>query len=232
MLFRQLFDCESCTYTYLLACEVSKEAVLIDPVKEHVNRYLQLIHQLELKLVITMDTHLHADHITGTGELNQLTSCQIGMGIQTKAEFVSFKFSDNEVIDFNSFILKTMYTPGHTDDSYCFLVDNKLFTGDTLLIRGTGRTDIQGGSAKAQYESLSRLLSLPESTFVYPAHDYNGMTVSTIGEEKRFNPRLQVNSCEEYIALMEGLNLPKPKKMSLAIPANLRNGITDCRIMI
>ncbi|WED41888.1 MBL fold metallo-hydrolase [Legionella cardiaca] len=227
MLFRQLFDRESCTYTYLLASDNSKEAVLIDPVKEHVSHYIRLVEQLELKLVVTMDTHMHADHITGTGELQQLTNCQIGMGMQTQAEFVSLRFSDNEIINFDGFKLKTMYTPGHTSDSYCFLVDDKVFTGDTLLIRGTGRTDFQGGCARAQYDSLNRLLALPENTYVYPAHDYNGMTVSTIGEEKRFNPRLQVNSCDEYVAIMEGLNLPKPQKMAIAIPANLRNGLTN-----
>lgn len=225
MLFRQLFDRESCTYTYLLACESSKEAILIDPVKEHVNRYIQLINQLGLQLVITMDTHLHADHITGTGELKELTSCQIAMGQQTKAELVSLKFSDDESIKFGTFKLKTMYTPGHTDDSYCFLVNDNVFTGDTLLIRGTGRTDFQGGSAKTQYESLNRLLKLPETTCVYPGHDYNGMTISTIGEEKRFNPRLQVKNCEEYIAIMDGLNLPRPQKMDIAVPANLKNGL-------
>ncbi|MDI9817767.1 MULTISPECIES: MBL fold metallo-hydrolase [unclassified Legionella] len=228
MIFRQLFDRQSCTYTYLLASAESKEAVIIDPVKENVSCYIELINQLGLKLVVTIDTHLHADHITGTGELYQLTNCQIMMGLQTKAEFVSLKFSDNEIINFNDFRLKAIYTPGHTDDSYCFLLDNKLFTGDTLLIRGTGRTDFQNGCAKSQYDSLfNRLLKLPEDTYVYPGHDYNGMTVSTIGEEKRFNPRLQVKSCEEYIAIMNGLNLPKPQKMNIAVPANLKNGIPE-----
>lgn len=228
MLFRQLFDHESFTYTYLIASKYSKEAVIIDPVKERVSHYIQLINQLDLKLVATMDTHLHADHVTGTGELHQLTSCQIMMGLQTKAEFVSLKFSDNEIINFGGFNLKAIHTPGHTDDSYCFLLDNKVFTGDTLLIRGTGRTDFQNGCARAQYDSLfNRLLKLPDDTYVYPAHDYNGMTVSTIGEEKRFNPRLQVKSCDEYIGIMNRLNLPKPKKMAIAVPANLKNGVFD-----
>lgn len=225
MLFRQLFDSESSTYTYLLAADYGKKAVIIDPVKKNINQYLMLIKQLDLKLIAALDTHLHADHITAIGELSQILGCQAMMGEQSQANCVLAKFRDNDTLDFDELRLTVLYTPGHTDDSYCFLMKDRVFTGDTLFIRGTGRTDFQNGSASQQYDSLlNRLLCLPERTLVYPGHDYNGMTVSTIGEEIKFNPRLRVKSREEYIDLMNNLNLPRPKMMDIAVPANKNCG--------
>lgn len=226
LLFRQLFDLESSTYTYLLAAGKERQAVLIDPVKRQVNQYLQLISELGLTLVAALDTHLHADHVTALGELKQQTGCNVLMGEQTKAQGVTF-FTDKERLVFDDLILEACYTPGHTDDSYCFVMPDRVFTGDTLLIRGTGRTDFQNGNAALQYESLfNRLLTLPDETLVYPAHDYKGMTVSTIGEEKRYNPRLQVASKQDYMTLMSSLNLPYPKMIDIAIPANKQCGLT------
>ena len=226
MLFRQLFDSESSTYTYLIAADCGREAVLIDPVKRNLEQYLKLLQQLELKLVAAMDTHLHADHITALGELRLKTQCKTMMGQQSLANCVSAKFQDNDVLNFDGFELKVIYTPGHTDDSYSLLMNDRVFTGDTLFIRGTGRTDFQNGNAGQQYDSLqNRLLTLPANTFVYPGHDYNGMTVSTIAEENKFNPRLQVGSREEYVMLMSSLNLPRPKIMDVAVPANKLCGL-------
>jgi sulfur dioxygenase len=225
MLFRQLFDSESSTYTYLLAAKAGGEALLIDPVKEHAAEYLELIDELELKLVMAIDTHTHADHITALGELREATRCVTWMGERTKAECVSAQFKDGDSIGFAGVKLRAMYTPGHTDESFSLAMDDRVFTGDALLIRGTGRTDFQNGDSYAAYDSLfNKLLKLPEETLVYPAHDYKGWTVSTIGEEKRHNPRLQVKSADEYAAMMKQLKLPNPKQMDVAIPANLRCG--------
>lgn len=227
MIFRQLFEPISCTYTYLLACEKTKEALFIDPVKEHVESYLRLAHELDLKLILSLDTHLHADHVTGAGDLEEKTGCKIVMGDRTKAKGVSLKLKDKEEISFGNHKLQCLYTPGHTDDSFSFLLEDRVFTGDTLLIRGTGRCDFQNGSAEDQFDSLfGKLLLLPEETKVFPAHDYKGWTMSSIGEEKRFNPRLQVSSRKEYKELMDNLNLPKPKYMHIAVPANLNCGKT------
>lgn len=226
MLFRQLFERESSTYTYLLASRRGGEALLIDPVKEEVGKYLQLIRELDLRLVFAIDTHVHADHVTGLGQLRETTSCTTIMGAQSKAECVSRKVSDGELIELDGLAVRALYTPGHTDDSYSFLMDDRVFTGDTLLIRGTGRTDFQNGDARAQYQSLfGRLLRLPDDTLVYPGHDYKGWTVSTIGEEKAHNPRLQVGSEQAYVELMQGLRLPHPKLMDVAVPANLACGV-------
>lgn len=228
MLFRQLFDAESCTYTYLLAKNYGSEAILIDPVKGKVEFYLNLMKQLGLSLVAALDTHLHAEHVTALGLLRQHTQCTLMMGLQSQAQGVDVLFKDNDRLTFDGFSLKAIYTPGHTDDSYCFMMDDRVFTGDTLMIRSTGRTDFQQGNAGMQYDSLyARLLSLPPETLVYPGHDYQGMTVSTIAEERQFNPRLQVSSREEYIALMNGLNLPIPKLMDIVISANKHCGITN-----
>jgi len=226
MLFRQLFERESSTYTYLLAARPGGEALLIDPVKEDVAKYLQLIEELELRLVFALDTHVHADHVTALGDLRDRTSCVTIMGAQSRAECVSRKVSDGELIALDGLQVRALYTPGHTDDSYSFVLRDRVFTGDTLLIRGTGRTDFQNGDPHAQYESLfGRLLKLPDETLVYPAHDYKGWTVSTIGEEKAHNPRLQVRSESEYVALMNGLKLANPKQMDVAVPANLACGV-------
>ncbi len=228
MIFRQLFDQTSGTYSYLLASRAGGEALIIDPVLEKVERYLQLVRELDLKLVKAVDTHLHADHITGLGALRDRAHCITVMGERSRVDVVSMRLADGEKLRIEGICLDVLYTPGHTDDSYSFLMQNRVFTGDTLLIRGTGRTDFQNGDARAQYESIfGRLLKLPEETLVYPAHDYKGDTVSTIGEEKRYNPRLQVKSVEEYVELMRGLNLPNPKMMDVAVPANMRIGLAQ-----
>lgn len=226
MLFRQLFDPVSCTYTYLIASGQGREALLIDPVLEQVALYETLLNDLQLRLVMTVDTHTHADHVTGAGALHQKHHSQIVMGAQTQAEYVSLRVNEGEKIPLDGITLHAVFTPGHTNDSYCFRMNDRVFTGDTLLIRGTGRTDFQNGDPYQQYDSLfSKLLTLPDDTLVYPAHDYKGMTVSSIGEEKRCNPRLQVSSAEEYATLMNRLNLPKPKLMDVAVPANLKCGV-------
>lgn len=226
MLFRQLFERESSTYSYLLAARPGGEAILIDPVKEELPKYLQLIAELELRLVLAIDTHVHADHVTALGALRASTSCATLMGQQSRAECVSRKVSDGEVIDAGGLQLRAIYTPGHTDDSFSFLAEDRVFTGDTLLIRSTGRTDFQNGDPRAQYHSVfDRLLTLPSETLVYPAHDYRGFTVSTIAEERAHNPRLQVRSEDEYVAQMNALKLPNPKLMDIAVPANLACGV-------
>jgi glyoxylase-like metal-dependent hydrolase (beta-lactamase superfamily II)/rhodanese-related sulfurtransferase len=226
MIFRQLFDSTSGTYTYLIASRHGGEALIIDPVLEKVERYLQLVRELDVKLVKAVDTHLHADHITGLGALRDRTHCITVMGEQTHADVVSMRVAEGDHVDIEGLSLDVLYTPGHTDDSYSFLMNDRVFTGDTLLIRGTGRTDFQNGSARAQYESIfGKLLKLPNETLVYPAHDYKGDMVSTIGEEKQFNPRLKVKSVDEYVDLMNNLNLPNPKMMDVAVPANMRVGL-------
>src|SRR6516164_692886 len=226
MLFRQLFDGVSSTYSYLLASRRGAEALIIDPVLEKVDRYVQLLSELDLRLVKAVDTHLHADHITGLGALRDRTRCITVMGEQTKADVVSMRVADGETLEIEGTALNVIYTPGHTDDSYSFVMGDRVFTGDTLLIRGTGRTDFQNGDPRAQYESIfGRLLKLPGETLVYPAHDYKGDTVSTIAEEKAFNPRLQVKSIDEYVGLMNNLKLPNPKMMDVAVPANMRVGL-------
>ncbi|MGH8494145.1 MAG: MBL fold metallo-hydrolase [Moraxellaceae bacterium] len=225
MLFRQLFDKVSSTYSYLLADKQSGEAVLIDPVKEHVPAYLQLLQELGLNLVAALDTHVHADHVTALGDLREATQCVTWMGEQAQADCVSARFRDGSSIPFGRYQLQVIYTPGHTDDSYSFYLEEEgqryAFTGDTLLIRGTGRTDFQNGNAAQQYHSLfERLLKLSPDTRVYPAHDYKGWTVSTIAEERAFNPRLQVINETAYVELMAGLELPNPLLMDVAVPAN------------
>jgi len=226
MIFRQLFDSVSGTYSYLLASRAGGEALILDPVLDKVDRYCHLLRELDLKLVKAVDTHLHADHVTGLGELRDRTHCVTIMGEQSKADIVSIRVADGDKVTIEGITLDAMYTPGHTDDSYSFLMGDRVFTGDTLLIRGTGRTDFQNGSARAQYDSIfNRLLKLPEETLVFPAHDYKGDTVSTIGEEKRFNPRLQVGSVDEYVELMNNLKLPNPKMMDVAVPANMHVGL-------
>src|SRR5215813_1956726 len=231
MIFRQLFDSTSSTYSYLLASRRGGEALIIDPVLEKVDRYLQLVKELDLKLVKAVDTHVHADHITGLGALRDRTHCITVMGENAKVDVVSMRVTEGDKLTIEGLALDVLYTPGHTDDSYSFAMADRVFTGDTLLIRGTGRTDFQNGSARAQYESLfGKILKLPEETLVYPAHDYKGDTVSTIGEEKRCNPRLQVTSPDEYVELMSRLKLPNPKMMDVAVPANMRVGLAQDEI--
>ena len=231
MIFRQLFDQVSSTYPYLLASRAGGEALIIDPVLEKVDRYLHLIKELDLKLVKAVDTHLHADHITGLGALRDHTHCITVMGEQTKADVVSMRLTDGDKLTIEGLSLDVIYTPGHTDDSYSFVLPDRVFTGDTLLIRGTGRTDFQNGDPRQQYESLfGRLLKLPDATLVYPAHDYKGDTVSTIAEEKAYNPRLQVRSVDEYVELMNNLKLGNPKMMDVAVPANMKVGLAQQKI--
>jgi len=233
MIFRQLFDQVSSTYSYLLASRAGGEALIIDPVLEKVDRYLHLVRELDLKLVKAVDTHLHADHITGLGALRDHTHCITVMGEQTKADVVSMRLADGDKLTIEGLALDVIYTPGHTDDSYSFVLPDRVFTGDTLLIRGTGRTDFQNGDPRQQYDSIfNRLLKLPDAMLVYPAHDYKGDTVSTIGEEKAYNPRLQVKSVQEYVELMNNLKLGNPKMMDVAVPANMKVGLAQEKIAL
>ncbi|MBT2987739.1 MAG: MBL fold metallo-hydrolase [Candidatus Thiodiazotropha sp. (ex Ctena orbiculata)] len=226
MIFRQLYDHESSTYTYLLAERMGGEALLIDPVKSNVVQYIQLVNEMDLQLVMAVDTHIHADHVTGLGALQQISGCTSAMGEMTKADCVSLHFKEGEKLSVDNLQLDIIYTPGHTDDSYSFVLPDRVFTGDTLLIRGTGRTDFQNGDPAAQYDSLFyKLLKLPERTLVYPAHDYNGMTVSTIREEKEHNPRLQVSDKQAYVDLMNSLKQDNPRMMDIAVPANRNCGL-------
>ena len=226
MIFEQLFDTKSSTYTYIISSGKGREALIIDPVIEHTDEYIKVLESLELKLVKVIDTHIHADHVTGLNELNKRTNCTRIMGENSKSEVIDIKLKDDENINVENIELKAIYTPGHTDCSYSYLMNDRVFTGDTLLINGTCRTDFQNGSAHQAYESLfGKLLKLPEETLVYPAHDYNGKKYSTIGSEKSKNPRLQVSSKEEYAEIMDNLNLANPKMMDIAVPANLK-GLT------
>jgi len=225
MIFKQVFDTKTSTYTYLIASAKGREAVIIDPVLENVEDYISVLKQLDLKLVKVIDTHIHADHITGASKLKQATNCTTIMGEHTPADTVEIKVKDSEIINIDNLKIKSIYTPGHTSDSYSFLLNNYLFTGDTLLINGTGRTDFQNGSSKDAYNSLfNNLLKLPEETLVYPGHDYNGKFSSTIGNEKKYNPRLQVKSEDEYIDLMSKLNLAKPQLIDINVSRNIKLG--------
>ncbi len=225
MIFRQVFDNKSSTYTYLIASAKGREAVIIDPVIENVESYIKLLQELDLKLVKVIDTHIHADHVTGASKLKLATNCSTLMGEHTPADTVEIKVKDDEIIKIDQIEIKAMYTPGHTSDSYSFLMNNYLFSGDTLLINGTGRTDFQNGSSKDAYNSIfNRLLKLPEDTILYPGHDYNGKESSTIGNEKKFNPRLQVKNVDEYVELMSNLNLAKPKLIDINVSRNIKLG--------
>ena len=229
MLFRQFFDSASSTYTYLLASGVGREGLIIDPVKEQAAQYLTAIEQLELKLVRAIDTHTHADHVTALGDLRDATGCVTLMGEFTRAECVSDHVRENDLIDVDGVRLRALYTPGHTNESFSFVLDpddpRGVFTGDVLFIRGTGRTDFQGGDPHRSWDSIvNKLFRLPDDALVWPAHDYKGWTVSSIGEERRHNPRLAGRTEAEYIAIMNGLDLPDPKMMDVAIPANLACG--------
>ena len=226
MLFHQLFDKNSSTYTYLIASAKGREALIIDPVLENIDQYIKLLNELDLKLVKVIDTHIHADHITAASKLKNKTNCTTIMGEHTPSDAVEIKVKDNEIIYVDKLEIKVIYTPGHTKDSYSFLMDDYLFSGDTLLINGTGRTDFQGGNSEDSYNSIfNRLLKLPEETLLYPAHDYNNQKVSTIGKEKKFNPRLQVNGINEYIDIMNNLNLSKPKLMDINVASNIKLGV-------
>ena len=225
MILKQVFDNKTSTYTYLIASAKGREALIIDPVLENVDEYIQLLKKLDLKLVKVIDTHIHADHVTGASKLKQATNCTTLMGEHTPADAVEIKVKDNELIKIDGLKIKSLYTPGHTSDSYSFLLDNYLFSGDTLLINGTGRTDFQNGDSKDAYNSLfNNILKLPEETLVYPGHDYNGKFSSTIGNEKKFNPRLQVKNVDEYVEIMSNLNLSKPEMMDSNVSKNIQLG--------
>jgi sulfur dioxygenase len=225
MIFKQVFDKKTSTYTYLIASSKGREALIIDPVLDNISEYISLLNELDLKLVKVIDTHIHADHITGASKLKEQTNCTTIMGEHTLADTVELKVKDDEIIKLDQIEIRALYTPGHTSDSYSFLMNDCLFSGDTLLINGTGRTDFQNGSAKDAYNSIfNKLLKLPEKTLLYPAHDYNGEKVSSIGKEKKFNPRLQVNSENEYIKIMSNLNLPEPKMMDVNVARNIKLG--------
>ena len=225
MIFRQLFDKNSSTYTYLIASKKGREALIIDPVLKNIDIYIEALNKLNLNLVKVIDTHIHADHVTAASKLRDKTQCVTIMGEHTPADAVEIKVKDEEIIKLDHLKIKALYTPGHTSDSFSFLMDNYLFSGDTLLINGTGRTDFQNGNSKDAYNSLfNRLLKLPDETLLYPAHDYKGETVSTIGKEKKFNPRLQVRNVEEYIEIMKNLNLKKPAEIDFNVASNLKLG--------
>ena len=225
MIFEQLFETKSSTYTYIISSGKGREALIIDPVIEHTDEYIKVLEKLELKLVKVIDTHIHADHVTGASKLKDITNCSTIMGDHTPAETVEIKVKDEEYINLDNLKIKAMYTPGHTSDSYSFLMDNYLFSGDTLLINGTGRTDFQNGNAKDAYNSIfNKLLKLPEETLLYPAHDYKGEKVSTIGKEKKHNPRLQVKSVNEYVEIMNNLNLKKPTEIDFNVSKNINLG--------
>ena len=225
MIFKQLFDQKSSTYTYLIASSKGREALVIDPVLDNVEEYLNLLTELDLKLVKVIDTHIHADHVTGAGKLRNETKCATIMGESSPADTVEIKVKDEEIIKLDNLKIKALYTPGHTSDSYSFLMNNYLFSGDTLLINGTGRTDFQNGNSKDAYNSIfNKLLKLPDETLLYPAHDYKGEKVSTIGKEKKQNPRLQVNSVDEYVDIMNNLNLKKPAEIEINVSRNINLG--------
>ena len=226
MIFKQLFDSQSSTYTYLISSGQGREALIIDPVIENVAEYINVLKELDLKLVKVIDTHIHADHVTGASKLKDITKCSTIMGDHTPAESVEIKVKDDEYINLDNIKIRAMYTPGHTSDSYSFLMNNYLFSGDTLLINGTGRTDFHNGNAKDSYNSIfNKLLKLPEETLLYPAHDYKNEKVSTIGKEKKQNPRLQVNSVDEYVDIMNNLDLKKPAQLESNVARNINLGV-------
>ena len=225
MIFKQLFDTKSSTYTYLISSGNGREALIIDPVLENVSEYINILKELDLKLVKVIDTHIHADHVTGASKLKDITKCSTIMGDHTPAVSVEIKVKDDEYINLDNIKIRAMYTPGHTSDSYSFLMNNYLFSGDTLLINGTGRTDFQNGNPKDAYNSIfNKLLKLPDDTLLFPAHDYKGEKVSTIGKEKKQNPRLQVNSVDEYVEIMNNLNIKKPLELESNVSRNIKLG--------
>jgi glyoxylase-like metal-dependent hydrolase (beta-lactamase superfamily II) len=230
MIFRQLFEPASSTYTYLIGCEETGEALLIDPVLETVERDLDTIHHLGLRLACTIETHIHADHITGAGWLRALIGSRAGFPAASGADHVDFTIEEATPIAIGSLQVRPLFTPGHTDDHHVYVVEEcggaRVFTGDALLIEACGRTDFQNGDAATLYRSVhEKIFALRDETLVYPAHDYNQRQVSSVGQEKARNPRLGGGkSVDEFIAIMAGLNLPRPKKMDVAVPANRECG--------
>lgn len=226
MLFRQLFEPQSSAYTYLIGCGQSGQAALIDPVLETVERDLAVLGELGLTLAYAIETHLHADHVTGAARLRALTACKCALPAKSRAALVDLPVEDGAAIDIGALRLQPLYTPGHTDDHFSYRLDHpgagRVFTGDALLIDGCGRTDFQNGDAATLYRSVhDRIFALPDDTLVYPGHDYQQRRVSSVGQEKARNPRLGAGkTVEEFVAIMAALDLPRPKKMDIAVPAN------------
>ncbi len=226
MLFRQLFDSTSSTYTYLVADLTTQTALLVDPVLEQVERDHQLLQELGLKLRYCLETHIHADHITGTAQLRTATGCLGVVPKGTSAACADQQVADGERLQLGNVVVEAIATPGHTNHHMAYKVNHdRVLTGDALLIRGCGRTDFQGGDAGTLFDAVTqRLFSLSDETLVYPGHDYRGMTVSTIGEEKRWNPRFVGHNRDAFMALMEKIDLPYPRRMMEAVPANEQCG--------
>jgi sulfur dioxygenase len=227
-MFKQMLDEASSTYTYLIADDESREAVLIDPVLTHVDDYIAVLAKCNLTLKYSLETHVHADHITGSGELRKRLGIQTGVSEQCGAEVADMQLNEGDVLTFGDQQIKVIATPGHTAGSLSFLCGDRIFTGDTLLINGCGRTDFQGGSAAMLFDSIvNRIFTLPDETLIYPGHDYNGRRVSSVIQEKTINPRLSGKTKDEFVAIMDNLNLPKPKLIDIAVPANRRCGVVD-----
>ena len=226
LIFRQLFDQDTWTYTYLLGDSESKEGILIDPVLERLERDLKFIEELGIKLKYTMETHTHADHVTAATKIAEATGAIKVVGKESGAECADRFLQDGDTLDFGRFQVKALSTPGHTSGCTSYVVDGKVFTGDALFIRGSGRTDFQGGSSDKLFDSVTqKLFALPDYMKVYPGHDYKGATVSTIGEEKAFNPRLKIGTTrEQFVETMKNLKLDDPKRIHEAVPANLACG--------
>ncbi|MBD3671753.1 MAG: MBL fold metallo-hydrolase [Gammaproteobacteria bacterium] len=228
MIFRQLFDKDTSTYTYLIADEKTKEAAIIDPVREQVDRDVKLLEDLGLNLKYAIETHIHADHVTGGGSLRQvLSDTKLVVNAASEADCADVLINDGDVLKVGDIEIKALYTPGHTNTCTSYQVDDMLFTGDTLLIGGCGRTDFQAGDAGQLYDSIQeKLFSQPDSTRVYPGHDYNGLTMTTIGEEKANNPRLgNSKPKDDFVALMDGLKLDMPKRIKESVPGNMKCGL-------
>jgi glyoxylase-like metal-dependent hydrolase (beta-lactamase superfamily II) len=226
MLFQQLFEASSSTYTYIVGDADTREAIIIDPVLETLDRDIKLIEELDLKLLYSVETHIHADHVTSGGRIADKTGAQIVISAEAPIDSNALKIADGGTLKFGRYTLRAIATPGHTRCSMCYFVEDRVFTGDTLLIRGNGRTDFQGGCPEQLYRNVTtKLFSLPDETLVYPGHDYKGFTSSTIGCEKKYNARLgQQKTLLEFIDIMKNLALPPPKKIDIAVPANLRCG--------
>jgi glyoxylase-like metal-dependent hydrolase (beta-lactamase superfamily II) len=233
MIFRQLFEPTSSAYSYLIACEDAGEAVIIDPVLEMVGRDLELLDELGLTLKYTVETHIHADHVTGAGQLREATGCRCALPAKSGAAHADIPLNEGVAVDFGGLRLQPLATPGHTDDHHCYLLESadgaRVFTGDALMIDGCGRTDFQNGDAATLYRSVhDKLFALPDDTLVYPGHDYQGRRVTSIAQEKARNPRLGVGkTIDDFVAIMGALNLPRPKMMDVAVPANRECGEVD-----
>ncbi|MCK5829383.1 MAG: MBL fold metallo-hydrolase [Methylococcales bacterium] len=229
MLFKQLFDKESCTYTYLIADLSNKQAVLIDPVDTQLDVYLNLLKENNLTLKYSLETHVHADHVTASGMLRQKLGAKTAVSSLCGAESADVQIQDGDTFEFgDGEIIKVIATPGHTPGSTSFLWRDKVFTGDSLLVGGCGRTDFQGGSSEAQYDSITqRLFTLSDDTIVYPGHDYSGRWISNISQERTANPRLAGKTKAEFVEIMANLNLPKPKLIDMAVPANRYCGVDE-----